>query len=143
MKTRIASLALLATSVAALSAGSVSADQARPMLDKFPVRAPYHAVTDKIVRARKPAAQISQWKGSFKDLHGTTRTFVMIGPDPSTNNTSTTIPFEVVPVVLTYPSFGNAVFDPRKDTYSNGQTVLKNFLASPLVKSNVKFKSGG
>lgn len=144
MKTRIASLALLATSVAALSAASASADQvARPILDKFPVRSAYHAVTDKIVRARKPAAQISQWHGSFTDHHSVKRTFVMIGPDPSTNNATTTIPFEVVPVIFTYPSFGGMKFNPKKDTYSNGQTVLKNFLASPLVKSVVDFTSGG
>jgi hypothetical protein len=143
MKTRIASLALLATSVAALSAGSVSADQARPMLDKFPVRAPYHAVTDKIVRARKPAAQISQWKGSFKDHHGTTRTFVMIGPDPSQSNATTTIPIEVVPVIFKYPAFNKMKFNPKTDKYSDGETVLQNFLNSPLMKSEVDFKSGG
>src|SRR5437868_908890 len=112
MKTRIASLAMLATSVAALSAGSASADQAaRPMSDVFPARAAYHAVTDKIVRARKPAAQLSQWKGGFTDLHNIARHFVMVGPDPSSNNATTTIPFEVVPVVFTYPNFNNMKFN--------------------------------
>jgi hypothetical protein len=143
MKTGIASLAMLAASVAALSAGSAFADQARPILDKFPVRSPYHAVTDKIVHARKPAAQISQWAGSFTDLHGTKRTFVMIGPDPAKNNATTTIPFEVVPVVMKYAAFKNQKFDPSKDKYSDGETVLDNFLNSPLVKSDIDFKSGG
>jgi hypothetical protein len=131
MKTRIASLALLAASVTALSAASAAADQsARPILDKFPGRHAYQAVTDKIVRARS-------------DHHGTTRNFVMIGPDPQTSNATTTIPLEVVPVIFTYPNFGNAKFNPKKDTYSNGQTVLKNFLKSPLIASEVDFKSGG
>jgi len=143
MKTRIASLAMLATSVVAISAASASDEQVRPILDKFPVRQAYHAVTDKIVRARKPAAQISQWKGSFQDHHNSTRTFVMIGPDPSSNNAVTTIPWEVVPVIFKYPAFSDTVFNPKKDTYSNGQTVLKNFLKSPLVRSVVDFKSGG
>jgi hypothetical protein len=144
MKTRTASLALLATSVVALSTYAASAEQsARPILDKFPGRAPYHALTDKIVKARKPAAQISQWKGSFKDNHGTTRNFVMIGPDPSQSNATTTIPVEIVPVIFKYTAFNNMVFNPKKDTYSNGDTVLKNFLNSPLLKSNVDFKSGG
>jgi hypothetical protein len=143
MKTRVASLAMLAASVVALSAASASAEQVRPILDKFPGRQAYHAVTDKIVRARKPAAQISQWKSSFKDHHNTTRNFVMIGPDPSQNNAVTTIPFELVPVIFTYAAYNDTKFNPKRDTYSNGQTVLKNFLNSPLVKSEVKFKSGG
>jgi hypothetical protein len=143
MKTRIASLAMLAASATALTIASASAEQVRPILDKFPGRQPYHAITDKIVKARKPAASISQWHGSFKDNHGTTRNFVMIGPDPSTNNSTTTIPFFVVPVVMKYAAFGNQTFNPKTDTYSNGQTVLKNFLASPLVKSVIDFQSGG
>jgi hypothetical protein len=121
----------------------VLAGAAQPMLDKFPGRQPYHAVTDKIVKARKPAAALSTWKGSFKDNHGTTRNFVMVGPDPSQSNATTTIPFEVVPVIFSYPSFNNMVFNPKRDKYSNGQTVLKNFLVSPLVKSVVDFKSAG
>jgi hypothetical protein len=143
MKTRIASLAMLAASTVALSAGSAFADQARPILDKFPVRQAYHTRTDNIVRARKPGASLSQWNGSFKDLHGTTRNFVMVGPDPSQSNTTTTIPIEIVPVIMTYPNYSNTVFNPKKDTYSNGQTVLKNFEKSPLLASVVKFKSGG
>jgi hypothetical protein len=146
MKTRLASLALLATSVAALSAFSASADQAngvRPILDKFPVRAPYHAVTDKMVKARKPAAQVTQWSGSFTDHHSTKRTFVMIGTDPTNTNTNTSIPFLVVPVQFKYPSFGKMKFNPKKDKYSDGETVLNNFLNSPLVDTNVDFQSGG
>jgi hypothetical protein len=81
MKTRVASLAMLATSVAALSAGSASADQARPILDKFPVRQAYHERTDNLVRARKPTAKLSQWSGSFQDHHSVTRNFIMVGTD--------------------------------------------------------------
>ena len=144
MKTRLASLALLATSVAALTAFSASADQAaRPILDKFPGRHAYHALTEKVVKARKPAAALSSWNGGFTDLNGVSRHFTMVGPDPSSSNATTTIPFFVVPVIMKYPAFSDTVFNPRKDTYSDGETVLKNFLNSPLVKSEVKFKSGG
>lgn len=146
MKTRFASLALLATSVAALSAFSASAAPAngvRPMFGVIPASAPWHAATVEAQKNRKPAAQISQWNGSFSDHHGTNRTFTMIGPDPSKNNSTTTIPFEIVPVQFTYSAFKNEKFDPKKDKYPNGQTVLKNFESSPLVKSVVDFKSGG
>src|SRR5204863_2922437 len=87
--------------------------------------------------------ELSQWKGGFTDLHNIARHFVMVGPDPSSNNATTTIPFEVVPVVFTYPNFNNMKFNPKKDTYPNSQTVLRNFLVSPLVKSVVDFTSGG
>ncbi|MBV9062133.1 MAG: hypothetical protein JOY77_04280 [Alphaproteobacteria bacterium] len=140
----MASLAMLATSVVALSAISASADQSvRPILDKFPGRTAAQAAADKIVKARKPGAALSTWNGGFKDLNGTNRTFVMVGPDPAKNNSTTTIPFEVVPVVLTYSAFKNQKFDPSKDKYDDGETVVDNFLNSPLVKSNVKWKSGG
>ena len=142
MKTRIASLALLATSVAALSAFSASADQprngARAMFGVIPANAPWHKPPK-----HKPATQISQWNGSFKDHHAITRTFTMIGPDPSKDNTTTVIPFQVVPVIFTYAAFGNQKFNPLKDHYDNGQKVMDNFLGSPLVQSTVSFKSGG
>jgi hypothetical protein len=146
MKSRFASLALLATSVAALCAFSASANDAqpaRPMFGVIPANAPWHAATDKVVRARKPAATITQWNGSFTDLTHIKRTFTMIGTDPTSTNTNTTIPIEVVPTIFTYPSFGKMKFNPKKDTYSDGETVLKNFLNSPLLDSNVDFKSGG
>jgi hypothetical protein len=144
MTTRFASLAMLATSVAALTAFSASADQAaRPILDKFPGRHAYQAKADKIVKARKPAAQLTQWNGGFTDLHGVSRHFVMVGTDPSSTNTSTTIPVEIVPVVFTYPTFGGTTFDVTKDKYSDGETVLDNLVNSPLLNSPLKFKSGG
>ena len=142
MKTRVASLAMLATSVLALSAISAAANEGA-WLDKFPKRQAYHAATDKIVKARKAGAQLSQWNGGFTDLHGVDRHFVMVGPDPHTSNTTTTIPFLVVPVVMKYPLFKHMVFDPRKDKYDDGETALDNFLNSPMVKSNVSWKSGG
>ena len=143
MKTRIASLALLATSVVALTAYSASANDAalqsvRPMFGVIPANAPWHTPPK-----HKPAGQLSQWNGSFTDHHNVKRSFVMVGPDPSTNNATTTIPLEVVPMVMTYTAFGSMKFNAKKDKYSNGDTVLNNFLNSPLLKSNVDFQSGG
>jgi hypothetical protein len=67
----------------------------------------------------------------------------MIGTDPTNTNTNTSIPFLVVPVQFKYPSFGKMKFNPKKDKYSDGETVLNNFLNSPLVDTNVDFQSGG
>jgi len=148
MKSRLTQLALLAASVAALSAASASAGQAgsgaaTPQFRVIPANAPGHAATDKAVRLRMPAAQLSQWNGSFLDRHAVRRNFVMVGPSPLTNNATTTIPFLVVPVVMTYTQFSNTVFDPTVDQYSDGETVLENFETSPLLTSDIDFQSGG
>jgi hypothetical protein len=146
MKTRFASLALLATSVAALCAFSASANEAmngaKPMFGVIPANAPWHAATQAVIKNRKPAAQITQWNGSFTDNHSVKRTFTMIGTDPGSTNTNTTIPLEIVPVIFTYPSFGKKKFNPKKDTYSDGETVLKNFTSSPLLTTHIDFKTG-
>jgi hypothetical protein len=148
MKSRLIPLAMLAASVAALTAFSASADQAgsggnTPQFRVIPANAPGHLATDKAVRLRMPAAQLSQWNGSFVDRHAIRRTFVMVGPSPIPNKATTTIPFLVVPVVMTYTQFSNTVFDPTVDQYSDGETVLQNFETSPLLTSDIDFQSGG
>src|ERR1051326_2601280 len=107
MKTRFASLAMLATSVVALCAFSASANEAqwggaKPMFGVIPANAPWHAATVKAQKKRAPAAQITQWNGGFTDLTGRAITFTMIGTDPATTNAPTIIPLEVVPSVFTY-----------------------------------------
>jgi hypothetical protein len=67
----------------------------------------------------------------------------MVGPDPATSNATTTIPFEIVPVIMTYPKFKNRTFDPLKDKFDDGETAMDNFVNSPMVKANVDWKSGG
>ena len=90
------------------------------------------------------SSHLTQWNGSFKDLTGKTITFTMVGTDPSKTNVTTTLPVVLVPLKLVYgASNGNKTFDPMKDKFPNGQTVVQMILGSPLFQSTVDFVQGG
>jgi hypothetical protein len=93
---------------------------------------------------KNPAASLIQWTGSFTDLKGATRTFTMIGTDPTATNTSTTIPVYIIPIRMVYPkSNGDHTFDPVKQVLPNGKTVIQNIVASPIFDPGVNFTQGG
>jgi hypothetical protein len=144
MKTRLMSLALLATSVAVSFAVTAAASPpqawtgAKPMFVTLPNNFPGH------VAPIHPPANVTQWNGSFTDLTGHHITYTMIGTDPATNNAPTTIPVVLIPIRMVYgANNGNMTFDPNTKTVSNGQTVTNNTLNSPLFKTGVDFVQGG
>jgi hypothetical protein len=91
------------------------------------------------------SSNLSQWDGSFTDLTHVKRTFVMVGPDPSKNNTTTTIPVVFVPIKFVYgKNNGNKTFDPNKAMFKGTTvSVSKTILASPIFQSEIDFKQGG
>jgi hypothetical protein len=144
MKRKIASAALLSTSLAvsfAITATADAADRsstARPMFTTLPSSTPGHHAP------LHPATPLPQWNGSFTDLTGHQITYTMAGTNPATNNAPTTIPLVVIPIKMVYGSNnGNMTFDPNAHTVSNGNTVTANALASPLFKTGVDFVQGG
>ena len=91
-----------------------------------------------------PASSLTQWNGSFVDLTHKTVSYVMIGTNPNTTNTSTTVPVVLIPIKMVYGSTnGNMTFDPNTHTVSNGNTVTQNTLASPLFNAGIDFVQGG
>jgi hypothetical protein len=93
---------------------------------------------------KAPTASLTQWNGSFTDLTKKKITFTQIGTDPTSTNTSTTIPVIIIPVKMVYPpSNGNATFDAKKHVLSNGKTVINNIIASPIFNPGVDFTQGG
>jgi hypothetical protein len=143
MKKRIASVALLSTSLAVAFGIAATADAAvwkgtvRPMFTTLPASSPGHQAP------LHPAASLTQWNGSFTDLTGHLITYTMVGTNPATNNAPTTIPVVVVPIKMVYGSKnGNMTFDPNAHTVSNGNTVTANTIASPLFKTGVDFTAG-
>jgi hypothetical protein len=141
---KFASVVLLSVSAAALLATPLaaqpsSANGARPMFTYLP---PHASARHKAPLS--PAAQLTQWNGSFTDLTGHHVTYTMAGTDPSINNAPTTIPVVIVPIKMVYGSNnGNMTFDPNAHTVSNGNTVTANTIASPLFKTGVDFVQGG
>jgi hypothetical protein len=90
-----------------------------------------------------PAASLIQWNGSFKDLTGRTVTYTMVGTSPLTTNVTTTTKVYIFPVKMVYgPTNGNHTFDP-KHVLSNGKTVIKNIIASPIFNKGENFTQGG
>ena len=68
----------------------------------------------------------------------------MVGTNPASTNTTTTIPVFIIPVKLKYGATnGNKVFDPKTKVLSNGKTVINNIIASPIFDSGVNFTQGG
>ncbi|HEY4114636.1 MAG TPA: hypothetical protein VGM17_11315, partial [Rhizomicrobium sp.] len=141
MKARIASLAVLATSlVVSMGLGAVADAKpniAKPMFTVIPKDAPGHNVP-----LFPPSSSLQTWSGGFTDLTGKAIHFTMVGTDPNSTNTTTTVNVVVIPVIFEYgASNGNMTFDPRKDQL-NGMSVLKFMEKSPIFASSVKFKSG-
>lgn len=93
--------------------------------------------------ASQPATALQTWNGTFV-YQGATNHFTMVGTDPSSTNTTTTIPVFVVPVRLGYKGSNGSktIFDPNTKL-SNGKTVVQNVLASPIFTTGIDFKQGG
>jgi len=103
---------------------------ARPMFLAFRYTGP-------ITNTLKPGA-LPTWNGSFA-YNGHTYNYTMVGTNPASNNTTTTIPVTVIPIKIT---IGKTIFSPNKKL-SNGRTVLRNMMVSPLFKNEVDFNQGG
>jgi len=142
MKTKIASLALLAAAtMAPLALGAAAQDSkepaARPMFVTLPNRLEKQPVG-------RPAAQLTQWNGSFTDLTGHHITYTMAGTNATSTNTSTTIPVYIIPIKMVYGSTnGNMTFDPVAHILPNGRNIVQNVTSSPIFDASVNFTQGG
>jgi hypothetical protein len=93
---------------------------------------------------RAPAANLTQWNGSFKDLLGFTVKYTMVGTDPASSNVTTTVPVYIIPIKMVYgPTNGNRTFDPKTHVLGNGKTVVNDIIASPIFNPGVNFTQGG
>ncbi|HKC00911.1 MAG TPA: hypothetical protein VKD23_19165 [Terriglobales bacterium] len=91
-----------------------------------------------------PATTLTQWNGTFKDLHGLTVKYTMVGTNPATTNISSTTPVYIIPIKMVYGATnGNRTFDPKNHVLSNGRTVVNNILASPIFRRGLNFTQGG
>jgi hypothetical protein len=90
-----------------------------------------------------PAA-LQTWNGSIS-YGGHNYNFTMVGTDPATTNTTTTVTAYIIPVAMNYTKavYGanHKVFDPLVDT-QNGVSIVQNVLNSPLF-NNVDWNWGG
>lgn len=89
-----------------------------------------------------PAASLPQF--TYKWTYpGRNLSAVIVGADPSTSNTTTTIKVGIIPLKLVYgASKGNMTFDPST-TYSGNQTATEMVANSVIFKSLVDYVQGG
>jgi len=119
---------------------AVAADHPYPNPKRMFVALPQHPQTYNL---NSPAGNLAQWNGSFTDrVGGVKRNFTMVGTNPGTTNSTTTVPLFVIPVKVVIN--GGATFDPNVSMFE-GQNVpvTQTILNSPLFNANVDFKQGG
>lgn len=107
---------------------------ARPMYKVLPA----HPAT----RSAAPAAQLPQhtftWTYNKQNLSA-----VIVGPDPATTNSTTTITVGIIPIKMVYGSNnGNMTFDPNTK-YTGNFTATQVVAGSPLFKSSIDYVQGG
>jgi hypothetical protein len=96
-------------------------------------------------RAAAGATVLPTWNGSFV-FNGITYTFNMVGTDPSTTNTATTVQAVIIPVkiVIAGRRGGSQTFDPLSiPANTGGLSALQNTVVSPIFDSTTTYIQGG
>jgi hypothetical protein len=141
MNHRSSSLILLAALIASICMAPAVAQETAQ--DTMPAKPMYgHPIPHLRSDIRTAATPLKTWNGAFT-YRGTTYKYNMVGTAPSTG-TSTTIPVFVIPVKMVYKKgTTTTTFDPLTKKLTNGQTVLKNTLESPIFNAGIDFVQGG
>jgi len=82
---------------------------------------------------------VTNWTGTLSP-GGTS--FTMVGTDPATTNTTTTVTAYLIPIRLFLDPTPGGLFDPEH-VLPNGRTVVQNVADSPIFNSGIDFVQGG
>lgn len=82
---------------------------------------------------------ITHWTGS---LSAGGSSFTMVGTDPATTNSTTTVTAFVIPVRIVISPTPTGIFDPAH-VLPNGRSVIQNTMLSPIFNSGIDFVQGG
>ena len=126
---RISILAILALICAAL-AGSGYAQESRPRFERLTPRYLGNVVAPS-------TSTIPNWSGTVSGSP-----FSMVGTDPSSTNTTTTITAYLVPIRFIISPTPGGIFDPSH-VLPNGNTVIQNTANSPIFNAGIDFVQGG
>lgn len=81
---------------------------------------------------------VTNWTGTLPGGSS----FSMVGTDPSTTNTTTTVTVYVIPIRLLLKPTVGGIFDPQH-VLPNGRTVVQNVADSPIFNAGIDFVQGG
>jgi len=84
-------------------------------------------------------ATVTHWSGTLSP-GGTA--FTMVGTDPATTNSPTTVTAFVIPVRIVISPTPTGIFDPTH-VLPNGRSVIQNTMLSPIFSSGIDFVQGG
>jgi hypothetical protein len=82
---------------------------------------------------------VTNWTGSLSP-GGTS--FTMVGTNPQTTNTATTVTAYLIPIRIVINPTPNGIFDPAH-VLANGRNVIQNTALSPIFNSGIDFVQGG
>jgi len=82
---------------------------------------------------------VTHWTGSLS-VGGSS--FAMVGTDPATTNSPTTVTAFVIPVRIVISPTPTGIFDPAH-VLPNGRSVIQNTMLSPIFNSGIDFVQGG
>jgi hypothetical protein len=101
---------------------------------------PPHAAT----YAQDPASTLATFKHTYDFVgDGGNISITQVGSDPSSTNTTTTVPIEIIPIKMVFTVNGKTTtFDPATKL-SNGRTVIQNTSLSPLFQGKITYTQGG
>jgi hypothetical protein len=144
MKKRVIAGSMIAALVAlfcvSLAGFGVAQDiqSAQPIFTTLPPHSYYP------VKPADPAAQLPQWTFAWTSSFDN-RNFssVIVGADPRTSNTTTTVTVMVFPIKMVYgASNGNMTFDPSTPYFGNVSTTGM-IAMSPIFRGEFDFVQGG
>jgi hypothetical protein len=126
----------LAILIALTCAGFTSSAVAQTSTPRFATLAPRYNLEN---LAAPATPTVTHWTGS---LSAGGSSFTMVGADPATNNSPTTITAFVIPVRIVISPTPTGIFDPAH-VLPNGRSVIQNTMLSPIFNSGIDFVQGG
>ena len=82
---------------------------------------------------------VTHWTGTLSPGGSS---FTMVGTDPATTNSPTTVTAFVIPVRIVITPTPTGIFDPAH-VLPNGRSVVQNTMLSPIFSSGIDFVQGG
>jgi len=127
-----ASVASVSFAQEAKGTAQVKPQPAKPMFARLPPRY--------LANVLAPATPtVTNWTGT---LSSGGSSFTMVGTNPQTTNTTTTVTAYLVPIRIVINPTPGGIFDPAH-VLSNGRSVTKNVSMSPVFNSGIDFVQGG
>jgi len=130
--TRIRSFAILA---ALTCAGLASSTVAQTTTPRFATLTPRYL--ENLAAPATPT--VTHWTGN---LSAGGSSFTMVGTDPATTNSATTVTAFLIPVRIVISPTPTGIFDPAH-VLPNGRSVIQNTVLSPIFNSGIDFVQGG